>query len=85
MGDILLDPKLDSKVLTIRTINARINSFLLYLRKLSKKWIAVGTVRLRTDVPNGVNPGKGVHVGRNSITGPQAWDQLLLTLRKQWE
>jgi len=45
----------------------------------------VGTVRLRTDVPNGVNPGKGVHVGRNPITGPQAWDQLLLTLRKQWE
>jgi dienelactone hydrolase len=45
----------------------------------------VGKVRLRTDVPNGVNPGKGVHVGRNPITGPQAWDQLLLTLRKQWE
>lgn len=45
----------------------------------------VGAVRLRNDVPNGVNPGKGVHVGRNPITGPQAWDQLLLTLRKQWE
>jgi dienelactone hydrolase len=44
----------------------------------------VGTVRLRTDVPNGVNPGKGVHVGRNPVTGPQAWDQLLLTLRQQW-
>jgi hypothetical protein len=32
-----------------------------------------------------VNPGKGVHVGRNPITGPEAWNQLLLTLRKQWE
>ena len=25
----------------------------------------VGSVRLRTDVPNGVNPGQGVHVGAN--------------------
>jgi dienelactone hydrolase len=44
----------------------------------------IGTVRLRTDVPNGVNPGKGVHVGRNPITGPQAWAELLETLQKSW-
>jgi len=31
-----------------------------------------------------VNPGKGVHVGRNPMTGPQAWDQLLLTLSQNW-
>jgi dienelactone hydrolase len=24
-----------------------------------------GTLQLRTDVPNGVNPGRGVHVGPN--------------------
>ncbi len=45
----------------------------------------VGNVRLRTDVPNGVNPGKGVHVGRNTQTGPQAWAQLLTTLRTRWQ
>ena len=44
----------------------------------------VGNVRLRTDVPNGVNPGKGVHVGRNPLTGPQSWERLLLTLRNKW-
>lgn len=42
----------------------------------------VGSVRLRSDVPNGVNPGQGVHVGRNPVTGPQAWAQLLVALRK---
>jgi dienelactone hydrolase len=26
-----------------------------------------GTVRVRTDVPNGVNPGQGVHVGPNPV------------------
>jgi dienelactone hydrolase len=45
----------------------------------------IGSVRLRTDVPNGVNPGKGVHVGRNPVTGPQAWAQLLATLQKSWQ
>lgn len=45
----------------------------------------VGTVRLRMDVANGVNPGQGVHVGRNPQTGPQAWEQLLATLRNTWQ
>lgn len=44
----------------------------------------IGTVRLRTDVPNGVNPGRGVHVGRNPETGPLAWAQLLVTLNTRW-
>jgi len=34
-----------------------------------------GQVRHRPQVPNGVNPGQGVHVGRNPVTGPQAWDE----------
>lgn len=45
----------------------------------------IGSVRLRTDFPNGLNPGIGVHVGRNPFTGPQAWEQLLVTLRSQWQ
>ena len=45
----------------------------------------VGAVRLRMDVANGVNPGKGVHVGRNPETGPQAWQQVLATLRHRWQ
>jgi len=44
----------------------------------------VGSVRIRTDVANGVNPGGGVHVGRNPQTGPQAWEQVLRTLRSRW-
>lgn len=40
-----------------------------------------GTVRLRRDVPNGVNPGQGVHVGRNPVTGPQAWADAIAHLR----
>jgi dienelactone hydrolase len=31
-----------------------------------------GEVRLRTDVPNGVNPGQGVHVGANPVAREQA-------------
>ncbi len=45
----------------------------------------IGNVRLRRDVPNAVNFGKGAHVGRNPTTGPQAWNQLLLIFRDQWE
>jgi dienelactone hydrolase len=44
----------------------------------------VGSVKLRTDVPNGVNPGKGVTVGRNPVTGPQAWEKVVVTLREKW-
>jgi hypothetical protein len=56
------------------------------LRKVQKKFSfqVQMALRLRTDVPNGVNPGKGVHVGRNPITGPQAWAELLETLQKSW-
>lgn len=45
----------------------------------------VGNVKLRADVPNGVNPDKGVHVGRNPVTGPQSWNQLLMILQSRWE
>jgi len=45
----------------------------------------VGTVRIRLDVANGVIPGAGVHVGRNPLTGPQAWEQLIATLRNRWQ
>lgn len=44
-----------------------------------------GSVRLRRDVPNGVNPGKGVHVGRNPVTGPQAWDDAISHLRESFK
>jgi len=40
-----------------------------------------GSVRHRPEVPNGVNPGQGVHVGRNPVTGPQAWDAAVARLR----
>jgi dienelactone hydrolase len=32
----------------------------------------VGTVRIRLDVPNGVNPGQGVHTGPNPVAREQA-------------
>jgi dienelactone hydrolase len=44
----------------------------------------VGSVRLRTEVPNGEHPGMGVHAGRNPITGPQAWKTVVDTLASQW-
>ena len=39
-----------------------------------------GEVRLRTDVPNGVNPGRGVHVGPNPAAREQAEFRLLEVL-----
>ena len=36
----------------------------------------VGEVRLRLDVPNGVNPGQGVHVGPNPAAREQAYARL---------
>jgi dienelactone hydrolase len=44
----------------------------------------VGTVKLRTDVPNGVNPGRGVHSGRNPQTGPQSWQDVTGFLKLRW-
>ena len=44
----------------------------------------VGTVRLRANIPNGANPGKGVHSGRNPVTGPQAWQEVVDTLAASW-
>ena len=43
-----------------------------------------GQVTLRADVPNGAHPGKGVHTGRNPITGPQAWQRVVDTLATGW-
>ncbi|MBM3387615.1 MAG: dienelactone hydrolase family protein [Betaproteobacteria bacterium] len=44
----------------------------------------VGAVKLREDVPNGVHPGRGVHAGRNPVTGPQAWKMVVDTLAQAW-
>lgn len=37
----------------------------------------LGTVRLRTDVPNGVHPGRGVHVGPNPQARAQAYARVM--------
>ncbi len=41
----------------------------------------VGQVQLRADVPNGVNPGKGVHAGPNPAARAQAYTRLLEVLK----
>ena len=41
----------------------------------------VGQLQLRADVPNGVNPGKGVHVGPNPVARSQAYARLLDVLK----
>ena len=41
----------------------------------------VGEVRLRKDVPNGVNPGQGVHVGPNPAAREKAYARVLDALR----
>jgi dienelactone hydrolase len=40
----------------------------------------VGKVRLRPEVPNGVNPGQGVHVGPNPAAREQAYARMLARL-----
>lgn len=42
----------------------------------------VGEVRLRREVPNGPNPGQGVHAGRNPVTREQAYARLREVLHK---
>ena len=42
----------------------------------------VGEVRLRKDVPNGVNPGQGVHVGANPVARELAYGRLKVLLAK---
>ena len=42
----------------------------------------VGEVRVRLDVPNGVNPGQGVHVGPNPVAREQAYLRLKVLLGK---
>lgn len=44
---------------------------------------ASAPLRLRRDVPNGVNPGQGVHVGGDPVAGPMARQRLLEFLRQQ--
>ena len=41
----------------------------------------VGSVKLRRDVPNGVNPGQGVHAGANPVAREKAYARLLDVLR----
>jgi hypothetical protein len=42
----------------------------------------VGALRVRKDVPNGVNPGQGVHVGPNPAARRDAYARLLVLLRE---
>ncbi len=41
-------------------------------------------VRLRADVPNGVNPGQGVHVGADPVAREAAARKLALFIRETW-
>jgi len=41
-----------------------------------------GSMRLRIDVPNGVNPGQGVHVGPNPVAREQAYARVRALLRQ---
>ena len=41
-----------------------------------------GAVQLRTDVPNGVNPGQGVHVGPNPAAREKSYARLRVLLAK---
>ncbi len=41
-----------------------------------------GVVRLRTDVPNGINPGQGVHVGPNPAARERANARVLAVLER---
>lgn len=45
----------------------------------------VGGVTLRSDVPNGVHPGRGVHVGANPVAREQAYGRLQDALRTAFE
>lgn len=42
----------------------------------------VGEVRVRNDVPNGVNPGQGVHVGPNPVARELAYGRLKVVMAK---
>lgn len=44
-----------------------------------------GGVKLRLDVPNGVNPGRGVHAGANPAAREKAYARLLTVLRTAFE
>ena len=44
----------------------------------------VGQVQHLPRVPNGQHPGLGVHAGRNPVTGPQAWQDVLDLLKQRW-
>lgn len=41
-------------------------------------------VRLRADVPNGVNPGQGVYVGAHPAAREAAAKRLALFIRETW-
>jgi dienelactone hydrolase len=45
----------------------------------------VGSVKLRRDVPNGVNPGQGVHAGANPVAREKAYARLLEALRAAFD
>lgn len=44
----------------------------------------VGQVQHLPRVPNGQQPGLGVHAGRNPVTGPQAWQDVMDLLKQRW-
>jgi dienelactone hydrolase len=45
----------------------------------------VGTVKLLSNVPNGVNPGRGVHAGPNAQAREQAYARVLEVLRAAFD
>jgi dienelactone hydrolase len=45
----------------------------------------VGEVKLRKDVPNGVNPGQGVHAGPNPAAREKAYARVLEALRAAFD
>jgi dienelactone hydrolase len=65
-----------------RTVGAEVNVFADSYHDFDNP---VGEVRLRKDVPNGVNPGQGVHVGPNPAAREKAYARVLDALRVAFE
>ena len=65
-----------------RTVGAEVNVFADSYHDFDNP---VGVVRLRKDVPNGVNPGQGVHVGPNPVAREKAYAQVLEALRMAFD
>jgi dienelactone hydrolase len=65
-----------------RTVGAEVNVFADSYHDFDNP---VGVVKVRKDVPNGVNPGQGVHVGPNPAAREKAYARVLEALRVAFE